>query len=582
MRAETRTRVVRGVVPALLVAALASGCSGSGEATDGDDASGRSEKSRGVPAPWFQEEAEERGLVASHRTGHREIYYMPEIVSGGGGLVDMDGDGDLDVYLVQGGSLVDPALRRPGNRLFENVGDGRFVDVSDGSGADDEGFGMGLACGDYDDDGDVDLYVTNVGRNTLLRNDGDGHFTDVTDRAGVGHPGFGSSAGFFDYDRDGDLDLFVVNYIRWAPEREIECFNRLGAHDYCSPLNYNAPAMDVLYRNEGDGRFVDVTAESGMNLGFGNGLGYVVADFDGNGWLDVFVANDALVDQLWLNQGDGTFVDRALIAGCAVDMEGGVPKAGMGVTSGDIDGDGDPDLMVCNLKDESDSVYRNDGSFFTDITARAGLATVSRRFTRFGMGWVDFDNDGQFDLYQADGRVKWAEKRYADDVYAEPNLLFRGLEDARFEEVTPRGGTDSPLYATSRAAAFGDVDDDGGTDVLVVNRDAPVQLLHNVVPDRGNFIRFRVLEGVRDAEGAVVEVEVGGRTLRRDVRSGYSYLACNDPRILVGLGRGDKVDAVRVRWVDGAVDEYGPLPGGTTHVLRRRAPRAGAAPDARG
>ena len=554
-----------GRIAGSFVLALASGCGGV------DPSPGAAAANEA----WFAEVAHERGLDFVHRTGHTTRFFMPEAPPGGGGLFDMDGDGDLDVYLVQSGSLTDPAARLPGNRLYENLGDGTFRDVTVGSGAEDDGYGMGVACGDIDNDGDIDLYVTNFGANVLLLNDGTGRFTDVTESAGVGHSGWGSSAGFFDYDRDGDLDLFVVNYVHWAMETEIDCYNAKGGPDYCSPLNYGAPAMDVLYRNNGDGTFTDVTREAGMDRGFGNGLGFVFGDFDGNGWLDVFVANDGLVDQLWSNQGDGTFEDTALLAGCAVDMEGGVPKAGMGVTAGDIDEDGDLDLMVCNLIDESDSVYRNDGRFFTDITSRSGLGTVSRRFTRFGMGWVDFDNDGLFDLYQANGRVMLAADSYVEDGYAEPNLLFRGLPDARFEEVLPRGGTATPLYGTSRAAAFGDIDGDGGMDILVVNRDGPVHLLHNRVPKRGAWIRFRVLEAHgRDAEGAEVRVRFGDRELRRDVRAGFSYLACNDPRVHVGLGAATQVEEVEVRWVDGGVDRFGPFDADRDHVLRR--PASGA------
>ncbi len=527
----------------------------------------------GAPA-WFEEMAAQRGIDFIHRSGHEQDHLIPEAVSGGGGFFDMDGDGDLDVYLVQSGSLTRPAARLPGNRLFENLGDGRFRDVTAGSGAEDAGYGMGLACGDYDNDGDVDLYVTNYGPNRLLANAGDGTFRDVTDAAGVGHGGWGSSAGFFDYDRDGDLDLFVVNYIHWSVETELECYNQMGAVDYCSPKNYDSPAADVLYRNNGDGSFTDVTVQAGMNRGFGNGLGFAFGDFDADGWLDVFVANDGLVDQLWINQGDGTFKDEALLKGCAVDLEGGVPKAGMGVATGDIDDDGDLDLMVCNLVDESDSVYRNEGTYFTDVTSRAGLGRVSRHFTRFGVGWVDFNGDGSLDLYQANGRVRRAAELYDEDPFAEPNLLYEGAPDGRFSEVLPRGGTAPILYAASRGAAFGDVDNDGGVDVLVINRDAPAYLLVNVVPQRGNWIRFRVLEQHgRDAEGAQLSLTVGGRTLRRDVRTGYSYLACNDPRVFFGLGEADRVETVRVRWVDGSDERFGPFEAGRDVVLKKGAGR---------
>lgn len=530
----------------------------------------------GAPAPaeggtaWFEEQARERGIDFTHRSGFAGQHLTPEATSGGAGLFDMDGDGDLDAYLVQSGSLVDVAQRRPGNQLFENVGDGRFRNVTEGSGADQEGYGMGVACGDYDDDGDVDLYVTNYGPNALLRNDGAGRFTDVTAEAGVGHEGWGTSAGFFDYDLDGDLDLYLVNYINWTVENELECFNQMGGVDYCGPKNYDSPEMDALFRNEGGGRFTDVTLSAGLGRRFGNGLGFVFGDFDSDGWPDIFVANDGLADQLWINQGNGRFEDNALLAGVAVDLEGGVPKAGMGVTTGDLDDDGDLDLMVCNLVNETDSIYRNEGTYFQDVTARSGVGTVSRHYTRFGMGWVDFDNDGLLDLYQANGRVRRADVTYSDDAFAEPNVLFRGVPGGRFEEVEPQGGTSPPLITTSRAAAFGDIDGDGGLDILVVNRDGPAHLLYNLVAARGNWIRFSARERQgRDAEGAALYVKAGDRTLRRDVRAGYSYQACNDPRVHFGLGKLSGVDEVRVVWPDGEEERFGPFAAGQTHDLLR-------------
>jgi len=430
---------------------------------------------------------------------------------------------------------------------------------------------MGVACSDYDNDGDVDLYVTNYGPNVLFRNDGGWNFTDVSEQAGVGHAAWGASAGWCDYDRDGDLDLYCTNYVNWSAATESDCYNQMGGADYCGPMAYSSPAMDVFYRNDGDGTFTDVTEVAGINTGFGPALGFVCGDFNGDGWPDMFVANDAVGDQLWINQRDGTFIDNALLAGCAVDLEGGVPKAGMGVTTGDTDDDGDLDLLVCNLFEESDSVYRNEGEYFTDVTARSGLGVVSRRFTRFGVGWVEFDNDGNYDLYQVNGRIHRAAEAFSEDLFAEPNLLFRGLSGARFEEVQPRGGTQTLLAFTSRGAAFGDFDDDGGMDILVSNRDAPPQLLRNVVVDRGHWIRFRVLEEHgRDAEGARVQIALPTRTLTRFVRAGYSYLSSNDPRVHVGIGEESGVQEVTVTWIDGTTDRYGPFAGDRTITLDRR------------
>ncbi|MCZ6597692.1 MAG: CRTAC1 family protein [Planctomycetota bacterium] len=528
--------------------------------------------------PWFEEVALERGLLFEHESGHRTRHLMPEIMCGGGALADLDGDGDLDAYLVQSGSLLYPpedrpgnALFLPGNALFLNDGAGFFEDATEGSGADDRGYGMGVACGDPDRDGDVDLYVTNVGRNVLLENDGTGRFADVTARARVGDPGFGASAAFLDYDHDGDQDILTLNYLAWSLATEIECFAGMGVPDYCSPQMYQAPARDVLYANLGDGTFRDVTVEAGLDQAFGTGLGLVTGDFDGDGLVDVFVANDGMPDQLWINQGAAGFADDAFFAGCAVDQDGRA-KAGMGVTAGDVDGDGDLDLLVCNLAGETDSLFRNEGGHFRDATAVSGLGLTSRPFTRFGMAWLDFDHDGLFDLYQANGRVNLKSKVYSTDPYAEPNLLFRGTRGGRFEEVEPRGGTAELLIGTSRAAAFGDVDGDGAIDVLVVNRDGRAHLLLNIAPDRGRWILFRVVdEHGSDALGATLTIQAGDRSIRREVKSAYSYCAANDPRVHVGLGTVSEVTGVTVRWVDGSREAFGNFPAGRVAKLVRGA-----------
>jgi len=522
-------------------------------------------------APWFREEALERGLDFAHDSGARDgRYLMPEIMCGGAALVDVDADGDLDAYLVQAGDLAADPAQRPGNRLYANDGAGRFSDVTAGSGADDRGYGMGVACGDVDGDGRTDLYVTNTGPNALLVNSPDGRFRDATAAAGVGDDGFGASAGFVDYDHDGDLDLLTLNYLHWSASGEIGCYNGLGAADYCSPQSYDAPARDVLYRNRGDGTFDDVTEEAGLGVAFGCGLGLAAADFNADGRVDLFVANDGTPDQLWVNQGDGTFVDDALFAGCAVDQDGRA-KAGMGVTVGDVDEDGDPDLLVCNLAGQTDSFFRNENGVFRDSTAIAGLGMTSRAFTRFGMAWVDFDQDGRLDLFQANGRVNRQARALADDPYAEPNLVLRGGEGLRFSEVAPRGGTSSELIATSRAAAFGDVDGDAAVDVLVVNRDAPVHLLINVAPERGTGLLLRVVErGGADALGAHVSLSVGERSLAFDVRAAYSYQASNDPRIHVALGAETRASDLVVTWVDGTREAFGDVEASSGVATLRR------------
>ncbi|MCZ6710569.1 MAG: CRTAC1 family protein [Gammaproteobacteria bacterium] len=507
--------------------------------------------------PWFEEVASERGLDFVHDSGHKQRYLMPEIMAGGAALFDMDGDGDLDAYLVQSGGLEIEARSRPSNQLYRNRGEGHFENVTVGSGADDRGDGTGVAAGDFDNDGLVDLYVTNMGPNVLLHNRGDGRFIDVTESAGVGDPSWSSSAAFLDYDSDGDLDLYVANYVRWSMDRELDCYGPIGERDYCGPTNYQASAADTLYRNDGNGSFTDVSKAAGLRAAFGNGLGVLAGDFTDDGLTDIFVANDQNPDQLWVNQGDGTFRDLALQLGCALDLDG-IAKAGMGVAAADIDNDSDLDLLVVNLAGQTDSFFRNDGNYLTDRTLVMGLGVVSRPFTRFGVGLLDFDNDGRLDLFEASGRVERHSPLYANDPYAEPNVLFRGTAGGRFEEVQPRGGTKPELLATGRAAAFGDIDNDGGIDILVVNRDGPVHLLRNTVQDRGHWIQFRVLEASgRDALGASVMLSVDNTQLRRDARSAYSYLAANDARVHFGLGDHRSVDDVQVRWPDNEVENFG-------------------------
>jgi hypothetical protein len=520
--------------------------------------------------PWFEEVAAAAGIDFVCRSGHKNKYIFPEIILGGCALLDMDGDQDLDLFLVQGGQLP-VAANGERNHLYRNEGEMRFVDVSKGSGADDLGYGIGAAAGDIDNDGDTDLYVTKVGRNTLLRNEGSGKFTDVTAASGTGHTGWGTSAAFLDFDADHDLDLWVVNYLNWTLEGELDCYNDFGGKDYCLPTNYEAPASCVLYRNNGNGTFTDVTESAGLRNAYGNGLGICTGDFDGNGRVDVFVANDTMMNQLWINLGNGRFQDEALMRGCALD-EHGKAKAGMGTHAADPDGDGDLDILVVNLVRESDSFFVNEGDFFTDRTAAVGLGVASRPYTRFGVGFVDFDNDGELDLYEANGRVQRSAEPLGADPYAEPSQLFRGTGKGRLEEVRPQGGTAKPLIATSRGAAFGDLDGDGGMDVVVVNRDGPVRVLRNVVKNRGGWIRFSVKEkSGRDALGATVTALVGDRKVRRDVVSAYSYASANDPRVHLGLGKAARVRDVRVRWADGVEESFGDFDGNQVVVLRRGA-----------
>ncbi len=521
---------------------------------------------------WFREEAVQRGLTFNQVSGHRESYLMPETMGGGAALFDMDGDGDLDAYLVQGGSLYDDAGAPPCNALFENLGAGHFQARTGLGAAGDTGYGMGVACGDVDGDGDIDLYVTNLGANVLFLNDGTGQFTDATAAAGVGDTSWSTSAAFFDLENDGDLDLYVCNYLDWQASNELPCRNQMGTPDFCSPLNYESPATDTVYLNQGDGTFANFSAEFGTLGKAATGLGVVCADFDGDGRLEVFVANDGMPNFLW-SPTDAGWQEVASARGCALDGDG-VPKAGMGVDVEDIDGDGDPDLLVCNLRLQADSFYRNDGQLFRDRTAASGLGMVSRQFTRFGLGWVDFDNDGRLDLYEANGRVMRQSQTFSDDPYAEPNLLLRGLPDGRFQEVKPRGGVVDASAYNSRAAAFGDIDNDGGVDVLVVNIDGPVQLFRNAITERGSWVAFDLRDKGGSPLHARVALHVNGRKGFRYARAAASYQASNDPRVHFGLGAQTIDKGVTVTWPDGSCEDFGNRAAQQIHVLRRGAGEA--------
>jgi len=519
---------------------------------------------------WFVEAAIERGIDFQHVSGAVGGYLLPEIMGGGVALVDVDGDDDLDAYFVQSGtvavlatSAAGDGVAGPPNQLYLNRGDGYF-DEARASGAGDAGYGMGVTTGDYDNDGDVDLYVTNVGANTLLQNKGDGTFEDVTSLAGVGDTGFSTAATFFDADRDGDLDLFVANYVAWSIGLERDCHDYgTGVRNYCDPGNYEASAQDRLFRNNGDATFTDVTDQAGITAAFGNGLGVVSADFNSDGRADVFVANDKTMNQLWINEGDMKFVNEALLWGCAVDNHG-IAKAGMGVASADIDDDGDADLVVVNIEGETDSVYRNEGGYFVDATARTGLGTTSRRYTRFGVALVDFNNDGWLDLYEANGRVTHQLEAEARDVFAEPNVLYRG-SNAGFTEIAI-----GSLVHTSRGLAYGDVDNDGGVDMLVMNRDAGAYLLMNQAPNRGQWLRISVLDrNGRHAHGAVVRGTVGNARKSRTVQTAGSYLAAHDPRVHFGLGTNRDLTNVSVQWPTGELESFGTLAASESHSLHQ-------------
>ena len=531
----------------------------------------------GTPAPsgepWFEEQAQSSGLRFVHDNGATGQFYFPEKIGGGSALLDFDGDGYLDVFCVQSGKVDASPDEVFAHGLFRNRGDGNFEDVSAQSGIRADVYGMAVTAGDFDNDGKTDLYVMNVGRNTLLRNLGGGKFEDVTDAAGVGGSFWSTTGTFFDYDADGDLDLFVGNYVVWSKEADKECYEESGRRTYCGPHSYNAPVPDQLYRNEGDGHFTEITAEAGISASFGNALGVVCGDYNGDGRIDIFVANDRTDDQLWINLGNDRFRDDASLAGCAVDRNG-TARAGMGVDTADIDNDGDLDLIVVNLHGELDGYFRNEGSYFFEETTSAGIGLTTRAYTRFGVGFVDFDNDGDLDIYQANGRVTLIGESHVEDPFAEPNVLLVRSAENKWRKSALQGGTREPLIHTSRGAAFGDFDNDGGMDIVVMNSAAPTYLLRNVRTGRGAWVLLEVLnEHGAPAIGASVFASDGERRLRRDVLPGRGYASSSDPRVHVGLGSGKKIWSLELRWVDGTREDFGPLEPNRVLKIQRGAGR---------
>ena len=530
--------------------------------------------------PLFVESAAATGLVFTHVNGATGKYYLPEMMGAGVALFDFDNDGDLDVFLVQSGAIDAGGSAPAACRLFRNdltvSPDGtrtlRFTDVTKQAGISVRGYGMGAAVGDYDNDGYLDLFVTAFGATTLLHNNGDGTFTDVTRQAGVGDTLWSTSAAFFDYDRDGYLDLFVARYVDFTPGANRQCSDPVGARDYCSPRAYR-PVPDRLFRNDGRGHFVDVTERAGITRADGAGLGVVSGDYNGDGWLDLYVSNDGGANQLWINRRDGTFVDEGLISGSALSAAGN-PEGSMGIASGDFDLDGDEDLFVTNIVGETSVLYVNDGrGNFEDARARSGLARFTAAFTGFGTDWIDYDNDGWPDLFAANGAVNIVEaQRGQPSPYRMRNQLFHNLAGRQFEETSAAAGPAFARAETGRGAAFGDIDNDGDVDIVVTNNNGPARLLLNQAAARSHWLQIRLDQrpGNRFAIGAWVGVERTGRpTLWRRVRTDGSYLSASDVRVHVGLGSSAAVGAVVVQWPDGQRERWTGLTGDRLVTLRR-------------
>ncbi len=517
---------------------------------------------------WFTEITSDVGLDFTHESGVGGGLYMPEVMGGGCALFDYDGDGDLDVYLVTGNLMLPEPGRTeaPVNRLYRQEADGRLTDVTSGSGLGDGGYGMGVAVGDIDNDGDPDVYVTNYGPDRLYRNRGDGTFEDITDAAGLDVSDWSCSAAFFDYDRDGFLDLFVAQYVDYDPTKH--CSGQSGRMDYCGPREF-VPVHDILLRNNGDPAvpgFSDVSSQAGLiSVSAAAGLGVVCEDFNDDTWPDVYVANDAYPNHLWLNRGDGTFQETAVTMGAAYNVHGQY-EAGMGVIAADLDNSSTLDLFVTHLRVESNTHYRNLGgdAGFSDVTGETGLAESSRAYTGFGTAALDVELDGDLDLAVANGRVNLFEpvpNASLDppwNLLAEPNLFYLNDGTGSFE---PAGASlesfCGPIEVT-RSLAVGDFDADGDLDMLVNNIQGAARLYRNDAPRKGHWLMIQAVDPRlrRAAIGARITVVCGDRRLVRTVTRGSSYLTSHDPRAHFGLGTTDRVDHIEVRWPDGLVEGF--------------------------
>lgn len=536
--------------------------------------------------PWFVDVTDQVGLNFRHDSGATGELYLPEIMGSGAALVDIDRDGDLDLFLVQGGPLPgsDSARQRPHHRLYRNdldaSGSLKLTDITEASGIKAAGYGMGVATGDFDNDGLIDLYVTNLGSNQLLRNLGQGRFEDVTQAAGVDDPRWSSSATFFDFDRDGYLDLFVTNYVEFDRSKSPKCYAPNSARDYCGPDAFPA-VHDSLFRNLGNGRFQNVTEAAGLTESVGAGLGVIAADFNGDGWCDIYVANDGDPNQLWINQqGTGRFVDEALLAGVALNMHGQA-EAGMGVDAADLDGDGDDELFVTNLEGESNTLYFNLGNgLFEDRTNVLGLRAATLQFTAFGTRFIDFDQDGDLDLFTMNGAVRLQASLVAagdSNPLRQTSQLFRNGGPQGFAEVDYRLAPPFATPAVSRGACIGDLDNDGDLDLLSTTNNGPAHLLLGQATPQAHWIGVRLIDPKTQQDVLQTRVEFaasGTPTLWRRVHTDGSYQSASDPRIVVGLGEDSSARTVTAHWPDGVVEKWPDLKPDQYHTLRRGSGRS--------
>lgn len=512
--------------------------------------------------PSFVDVAAKLGVTLMNICGAATKNYIVEANGNGAAFFDYDNDGDTDLLITNGSTLQN--YKNGGDpmaALYRNES-GRFVDVTAKAGLAKSGWGMGVCVADYDNDGHQDLYLTAYGPNVLYRNNGDGGFRDVTSAAKVGDSRWSTNCAFGDYDRDGDVDLYVANYMTFdekvTPRRgKSEKCRYLDVDVFCGPQGLPGEP-DALYRNNGDGTFTDVTEKAGIRDPGYYGFGAVFSDFDNDGWPDIYVANDGNPNLLFHNNRNGTFSERGLLSGTALN-EAGRAQSGMGVSVGDVDGNGYFDIFVTNFAGDTNTLYQNLGRLlFADMTAAAGMGEISLPYLGWGTGLADLDNDGLLDIFVANGHVyPEVDALDAGQRYAQRKEIYRNMGKGVFKEVARDLAGDLVTPKSARGAAFGDVDNDGDIDVLTVNMNDRPSLYRNDGGHLKNWISFR-LEGTRsnrDAIGARIEIEAGGRTQAAEVRSGGSYLSHSDMRVHFGLGDATRVDRIRIRWPNGNTEE---------------------------
>jgi len=515
------------------------------------------------PVIEFEDVTAKSGIRFQHQASRTSRKYLPESMGAGVAIFDYDNDGWLDLFFVNGAKLQDPMPRgsspdksdpRYWNRLYHNNRDGTFTDITEKAGLQGRLYGMGVATGDYDNDGNVDLLVTNLGGNILYHNNGDGTFTDVTAKAGVGGSGWCTGACFVDYDRDGSLDLMVSRYVQWDFS-EVYCGeHRPGYRAYCHPDQFE-PITHFMFHNNGDGTFTDLSKKCGIASSPGKGLGVAIDDFDGDGWPDIFVANDSVAEQLFRNNHEGTFTEVALISGLGYDQNGHA-FAGMGADFGDYKNTGWPSVFVNALANQKYKLFRNDKGTFEDVTDSIGLGASTLSHSGWGAKWIDYDNDGWLDLFVAQGHVMDNIQLTEPSLrYLEPPLLLRN-DQGRFSNVSPQSGSIFTTPIAARGAAFGDLDNDGRVDVAINCNDGPAIILHNRVGN-GNHWLILNLTGTssnRDAIGSKIRlVTESGQQQTRFLSTAGSYLAASDKRAHFGLGSSKKVRLIEITWPSGIV-----------------------------